>query len=54
MLTNWQIIVAGVFLAAAVVYIVQRARKSFAGKHDCPDCDIPQQAKNGQHKKGLS
>jgi len=49
---NWQIIIAALFLAAAVVYIVLRAKKSFSGKHDCPDCDIPQ-AKNAKSKKAV-
>ena len=47
---NWQIIIAGILVAAAVVYIIVRTKKSFEGKHDCPDCELPQ-AKTSKSKK---
>jgi hypothetical protein len=38
---NWQWIIAGLLLIVAVVYIFRTVRKSFAGEHDCPDCEVP-------------
>lgn len=42
---NWQWIVVALLLAVAVIYVIRVVRKSFSGKHDCPDCDIPVQKK---------
>jgi hypothetical protein len=38
---NWQWIIAGLLLIAAIIYIVRTVRSNIAGQHDCPDCEVP-------------
>ena len=52
---DWQMIITGLLVVAAIAYLVRFIYKAVKGEnHDCPDCAVGDTTKDKKFKKPVS